>query len=303
MISFKVWDDGNLSELVDGVMLAVPAADRAEVEEILLSFTDCTDVPPEIAVSAAHGCLLVRIFENEYLFVYPIALTDTADAVAAADEIRRYSTKEEIPLTLIDVPSDELSGLCEIFCHPAVDSEDDSRGSYTVRAESELDLLCELPTACDGDLTLDALKGEDMESYYLLNTDEQTNKFWGYDYRADAPDADGEYFLAEAYNEINRGTALALAARLDGKFVGEAVIYAFDLQGGAECAVRLLPQYWGRGIGTRVLDLLLEIAAKIGIGALRATVDNANTPSLCLFKKKMKLCEKTDEKTIFCINL
>lgn len=303
MISFKILENGNIFEIIGDVMRAVPSADRTEIEEILLSFLDNTDYQPEIAVSAAHDCLLVRIFDIEYLFVYPIALTDTADAVAAADEIRLYSTKEEISLVFIDVPSDELSVLEKIFCHLTVDSEDESRDSYTVRAESELDLLDDLPSSTCGNLTLDALNGADMECYYLLNTDGEVNKYWGYDYRADVPSADGEYFLTEAYSEINRGTALHLAVRLDGVFVGEGLIYAFDLQGGAECAIRLLPQYFGRGVGTRALDLLLKIAAKIKLETIYATVDNRNLPSLSLFQKRMKLREKTDEKTRFYINL
>lgn len=303
MISFKLLGEENCGEIIDGIIAIVPEADREEIEEILFSFSDCSDGSLEVAVSAAHGCVLLRIFDAEYLFPYPIALTDTADALSAADEIRLYSIKEEIPLVFIDVPSEELSGLLSLFRHTAIDAEDFERDSYTVRVESEIGKLEEIPSLNEGEVSLDALCGADMKDYARLSSDKKLNEYWGYDYTADAPDADDEYFIRTAYEEFARETALPLAVRYGGKFVGEAVIYAPDLQGGAECAIRLLPEYQGRGIGSLSLALLIKMAEKIGLLSLHARVMRENKASIALFGKYMEVREQNEENIEFCTYL
>ena len=40
------------------------------------------------------------------------------------------------------------------------------------------------------------------------------------------------------------------AVRLDGKLIGEAVLYHFDWRGGAELGCRIAPAYAGHGYGT-----------------------------------------------------
>lgn len=300
MISFQPLTPEREREIIDSIFAKIPEADADEIEEILSSFCDCAC---EVAVSTSHGCILLRIFDGEYLFPYPIALTDTADEVAASDEIRLYSVKEEIPLTFIDVPSESLGELLTLFRHASAEDYDEERDAYTARVMSEAALLDEIPSVSLDGITLDALTESNKEDYARLCRDEETNRYWGYDYKADAQDADDEYFLHSALKEFSRGTALPLAIRDGGKFVGEAIIYAFDLQGGAECAIRLLTEHQGRKIGTRVLTLLLSLAKAIGLLRLYATVKNENKTSLCLFARKMEICEQNAGKTRFYTNL
>ena len=295
MISFRILTKESEREITEFLLCTVPGAKRDEVEDILLSFSGDF----EVAVSAAYGCMLLRIFDGEYLFPYPVALTDTADARSASDAIRLYAIKEEIPLIFIDVPSEELSGLVSLFRHTSAESEDESDCTYTVSVLTELDLIDEPPSVSDGTVMLNALTVEDSSEYFRLSTDVQTNEYWGYDYSADAPDADEEYFINTADEEFARGSALSLGVRFGGQFVGEAVLYAFDMQGGAECAIRLLPEHRGKGIGTATLDLTIKIAEQIGLERLYATVDNANTASLALFSGRMQICDKKAEKTRF----
>ncbi len=299
MISFRILASDSEREITESALAAIPEADIEEIEEILDSFSG----EAEVAVSAAHGCMLLRIFDGEYLFPYPVALTDTADARSAVDEIRLYAIKEEIPLVFIDVPSEELDVLLSLFRHASTYAEDESGGFYTVRAYNELALIDDIPTESQGNIVLNALAGEDASAYFRLSTDKETNKYWGYDYSADAPGADEEYFLITACEEFARSVALSLAVRYDGQFVGESVLYAFDMQGGAECAIRLLPEYRGAQIGSATLDLVIKVAESIGLISLYATVNNANAASLALFAKRMEICEKTEENTRFCIIL
>ncbi len=301
MISFRILTADSEREIIDRTLIVIPEAEREEIEEILSSFSDSDEV--EVAVSAADGCLLLRIFDGEYLFPYPIALTESADAISAVDEIRLYGIKEEIPLVFIDVPSEELSELLSLFRHTTIDAEDLERDSYTVRVESEIGKLYDIPSLDDGAVSLGALGGSDIKDYARLSRDKRLNEYWGYDYTADAPDADDEYFIRTAYEEFARGTALPLAVRYGGEFVGEAVIYAPDLRGGAECAIRLLPEYQGRGIGSLSLALLIKMAEKIGLLNLRARVMRENKASLALFGKYMEVREQNEENINFYIYL
>ena len=160
-----------------------------------------------------------------------------------------------------------------------------------------------LPVAVSGELSLRAPTDADKEVYYRICTDKKLNEYWGYDYTADFPDADSDYFMENAAAEAERGTSLSLAVRLTGEMIGEAILYAFDFQGGAECAIRLLPEQSGKGYGKAVLSLLLAVASEIGLNSLYATVQNANIPSLSLFGKEMSVFDKNEKITRFYTNL
>lgn len=300
MISFTPLSPESEREIIDRTLADIREADANDVREIISSFADC---PFEVAFCSYCGCLLMRIFDGEYLFPYPVALTDTADALASAEEIRLYSIKEEILPTFIDVPSEEREGLLLLFSNAVAEDYDQERDSYTVRVYSEASLIDEIPQKSLDSLTLNSLNEGDAADYARLSRDEETNRYWGYDYREDNPLADGEHFLSNALMEFSRGTAIPLAVRLGEKFVGEAIIYAFDLLGGAECAIRLLPQYRERKIGTVTLSLLISIARDIGLKRLYATVKNENEASIRLFSKKMEISKKDTEITGFYINL
>ena len=300
MISFLPLEAGREREVLDFLCSALADADAAEIEEILSSFADddC-----EVALSASHGCLLIRIFDGEYLFVYPIALTDSADATAAADEIRLYAIKEEIALTFIDVPTSESCSLLTLFKNTSIEDEDRERESCTVRVYNELMLIDELPHAKDGELSLTPLLESDADAYARLSRESSANEYWGYDFREDNPDADSEYFLRVVQEELLRSSALTLAVRIGGELVGEAVIYYLDMQGGAECAIRLLALHRGKGLGASALDLLMDVCSAIGLDRLYATVKNENIPSIRLFGKRMDILEKNEETTRFCKDL
>jgi RimJ/RimL family protein N-acetyltransferase len=301
MISFLPLNDGDEREIVGKLVGIIPDADGEEILEIIDSFSGSDDC--EVAFSASHGCLLVRIFDSEYLFVYPIALSEGADALAALNELRLYAIKEEIPLTVIDLPSEELSLALSLFKHASTAVEDSERGSYTLFAESEIALLEEIPEVSEGKVSLSPLTKEDERIFATLSRDEKTNKYWGYDFSLDNPDAPDEYFLNTAREEFSRGVALSLAVRAEGKFAGEALIYYPDLQGGAECAIRLLPDFRGKGVGKSALQLLFVLGAEIGFDRLYAAVYNANEPSLCLFSRLMEKIEQNEKITRFCKNL
>lgn len=299
MISFRILTEDTEREITNAVLAAIPEADVEEIGDIFFSFY----CEAEIAVSTAHGCMLIRIFDDEYFFVYPIPLHDGADPLSAVDEIRLYTIKEEIPLIFLDVPSEELGALMAAFSYAEALERDAERDSCTVVVQSEIGMLEAIPSESDGEISLSALRDSDGEEHARLARDKELNKYWGYDYSADMPDAEGVDFLRVAEGELERGAALSLAVRCRDSFIGEAVIYAPDLRGGAECALRLLPEYQGRGFGRISLSLLIRIARDIGIIHLRARVLNENAPSLAIFRKQMQICEENEKFTEFYINL
>lgn len=281
MLHFKILTKESREETLNFVLGAFPDADGdyiAEIAESLLS-----DDETEYALAGSHGCLLIRIFDGEYSFSYPVAVTDDADPILCTVEIRDYALKEEIPLVYTDVPRDELGDLVTLFRHANIDAEDASGDSYTVRIVTEAAAVGEMPTVDIGGLTLDALRPEDDAGYARLCRDEETNRFWGYDYREDETDPDDSYFRESAEGEFSRGVAMPFAVRSEGKFVGEAALYAFNGMGECDCAIRILPEYRRLGIAGRVLSGLIEFAPKIGLIRLRARVmaENEASKRLC----------------------
>lgn len=279
-VSFKVVTEENLPQLYQMTMDALPTASEEEVGEVFRFLSENSADGCEYALSWHSGCLLVRIYDGEYLFPYPIALEESANEADAIEEIRRYAVKEEIPLVFCDIPAEALSLLLPLFRHSSVDAADTEGEYFTVRIATELSLIDEIPFAEDGELCLCALRAEDKEKYAALCRDEETNRYWGYNYRQDYPDAEDGLFLEIAENELKAGVALALAVRYKGEFCGEALLYAFDLRGGAQCAVRILPEYRRRGLALGALGLLSRIAEGMGLISVNATVDCENIPSV-----------------------
>ena len=80
-----------------------------------------------------------------------------------------------------------------------------------------------------------------------------------------------------------------------GKGAHEYVVLAGDQEIGecsldvygdsAEAGLMLLPDHWGQGYGTKVLELLKDIACGINVTAMRATTDRKNTAAVRLLMK------------------
>ena len=170
---------------------------------------------------------------------------------------------------------------------------DPENESFRVRIKTECELLEEIPGLDFEDISLAPLSLEDSESYARLIRDEDTNKFWGYDFREDFSEGvSDEFFIENARSEFMRNSAITLAIRCADGFLGELTLYAFDGSGGAELAIRLLPEQRGKGLGKKSFAALLEYAKTIGLTKLFAFVDKSNAISL---KYLGNLMEKAGE--------
>lgn len=299
MISFKLISDLVAEELLGEIEEQNPDAEIEYASDIIRLLSEQDD-DTEYAVSFSRGCLLVRCYDGEYSFSYPTPLCDLADTVAASLDVRDYAVKEEIPLVFYDIPAEELGSILPLFRHVNLDSEDEENLYYRARLMSELSLIDEMPEYYGFfGIGLTPLTEEDDEDYTRLCTDRETNALWGYDYSADEPNPDKDYFRRTAEAEYYRGTSLSLAVREGGRFIGEAVLYYFDLEGGCECAIRLLPEYRGRGYATEALRCLKTLARRMGVIRLRAKVDAANAASIRMTEKVLPEIDRNEEFVLF----
>ena len=110
----------------------------------------------------------------------------------------------------------------------------------------------DLPVLFTDRLVVDRLSASDMAEYAALATDEERNRYWGYDYKVDlgedAPDA--AHFERVLTEDEGRGVAYSRKiSDLSGAFVGEAVVYNFRLDGSGELGLRVTSAMAGKGYG------------------------------------------------------
>ncbi len=304
MISFSILDAESLAPLAERFSLEL--SDEEYISDILSSFLELSGEGIEVALTAASGCLLARVYEEKYSFVYPIEVSGEADVAAALILLSEYARHEMIPFYLSDVPREELSLVGEIFPHIEARAYGEDEDSFVVGVLNECDLVAyDAHSAAFGSVRLTDLLPEDKERYARLSRDEAVNRYWGYDYKMDAPDADEEYFLKTAERELYCGVALSLAVRPkegEGALIGEVVLFDFDYRGSAMLAIRLLPEYQGRGLGTEALRAALHLASGIGLKTLRARVKLENIASIKMTERVMRRLDDKDGEAVFIYN-
>ena len=130
---------------------------------------------------------------------------------------------------------------------------------YCFDVENELYSLDAVPELRTERLTLSAFTEADRDAYNALCLDDERNRWWGYDYRDDwKGEPLEEYFLDVVKQDFAAHTAVNFAVRLDGKCIGEAVLYRFDWRGGAELGCRIAPDYAGNGYGTEAFAAVAD---------------------------------------------
>lgn len=137
------------------------------------------------------------------------------------------------------------------------------------------------PTVFTPRLVVSEITKEDMPAYAALATDEERNRFWGYDYKEDlgedAPDA--AHFERVLAEDEARGICYARKiSDLSGKFIGEAVLYNFRLDGSAELGLRIAASEAGKGFGREAYAAVADAALPL-FGRLHARCFKENEPS------------------------
>ena len=153
-----------------------------------------------------------------------------------------------------------------------------------------------MPTLHSDRLTLDALTEKDKLPYNALCLDEERNRLWGYDWHKDY---DGspmeEYFLSVAREDFRLRRCVNFAVRLGEDFIGEAVLYNPDWQGGMELGCRIAPAYAGCGYGTEAFTAAAEWALfGLTLAKVKAKCYKENTASYKMLSSCMRPAGEDD---------
>lgn len=161
---------------------------------------------------------------------------------------------------------------------------------YYVRPENELRrFVKEIPELRTERLTLSAITEADIPAYNALVLDGERNRWWGYDDVAGlgAPMEEDSFFRV-AQRDFNNRLAINFAVRLDGKMIGEAVLYRFDYRGGAELGCRIDAAFAGCGYGTEAFAAVADWAlykaqlTKVVAKCFRENTASYNMLSSCM---------------------
>lgn len=309
MISFEKLSESTVVSLLGQVDNIFDTDAHSYLAEALYSFLELSSEFDEesVAVCLFENFLLVRIYDGKrYVFPFPVDITGEGREKEACYAIAEYAMKEEIPLFFSDVDGVAFDFLKGIF--KLVYAVGGSYGCYTVRAASEAEAAyvkyCQLaltpaedgffvhpfydllPKIEQDRLVIYLLTHlEDAEDYARLLSDTEVNRFWGYDALADFETTDPKRLFAQNYRQMEEGQILSFAISIGQTFVGEVLLYNFDLKGSAEVGIRLFSKYWGQGIAEEVVKMITAFAKDIGLSALYATVDCENVRSLAFFSK------------------
>ena len=205
-----------------------------------------------IALSLAEKCgetLIIHIEKALYSYtgVYPTLVQAFADAFGgdcrwlnreddAADKGLRTSKLQYGPAKL--APKYRFEPQNELLSHVSV-----------------------IPVLKTERLTLSALTEADIPAYNALVLDGDRNRWWGYDDVAGlGGPVEERSFFDVARRDFDNRLAANFAVRLDGKLIGEAVLYRFDCRGGAELGCRVDRAYAGKGYGTEAFAAVADWA-------------------------------------------
>ncbi|MEA4893843.1 MAG: GNAT family N-acetyltransferase [Oscillospiraceae bacterium] len=126
------------------------------------------------------------------------------------------------------------------------------------------ELLChvkEIPLLKTKRLTLSAITEEDIPEYNKLVLDTDRNRWWGYDDVSGlGKPVEKSSFFDVARQDFKNCSAINFAVRLDGKMIGEAVLYRFNYRGDAELGCRIAREYAGNGYGTEAFSAVADWA-------------------------------------------
>ena len=163
-----------------------------------------------------------------------------------------------------------------------------SKYSFTVG--NELDLLEKVPPLHLERLTLDAFTEADKAAYNALCLDDARNRWWGYDYRDDLRgELTEDYFLDVVQEDFAAKRAVNFAIRLDGRCIGEAVLYNCDWRGGMELGCRIAPECAGHGYGTEAFSGVADWALyRLGLVKVTAKCYHENTASYRMLSSCMR---------------
>ena len=109
-------------------------------------------------------------------------------------------------------------------------------------------------------VSLEDITIDDKELYYKLYTDEDLNKYWGYDYKTDAPkNPTIDYFFDFCELLKLAKEEYSYAIKLKGEMIGEFVLHGFE-ENGFEIGFRIFKEHHGNGYVKDVIKSFINYA-------------------------------------------
>ena len=243
-----------------------------------------------IALSLAEKCgetLIIHIEKALYSYtgVYPTLVQAFADAFGGDSQ---WVNRE-------DDAADRGLRTSKLQYGPA-------KLAHKYRFEPQNELLShvqKIPELRTERLTLSALTEGDIPAYNALVLDGERNRWWGYDDVAGlGGPVEERSFYDVADRDFRNRLAVNFAIRLDGELIGEAVLYRFDYQGGAELGCRIDRKYDGHGYGTEAFAAVADWALyKVHLERVEAKCFKENEASYKMLSSCMR--RKGEDETYY----
>ena len=175
------------------------------------------------------------------------------------------------------------------------------KNKYWVTADTLFRKISSPVKICGERIELNEITDDDAESFMRLYIDDENNKYWGYNYKEDAPKViNADYFINFAKQMKKTREEYSVAVRADGKFVGEAVFHNFDYFGNVELGIRLLPEFQGKGFATDAVKIMTDYAkTTIGAKSIKMKCFHQNEKSIKMIKNAGFTEVSRDDKFIY----
>lgn len=138
---------------------------------------------------------------------------------------------------------------------------------------------------------------QDKDVYAKLFTDEEINRFYGYDYRQDLGEnkPDGEYCFNFMQSLKVKKEEYSLAVKKDGKMIGEVVFYNFGYAADTEIGFRFFAEYQGKGYAFESVSAAIKYAFSVGFKKIKCRHFKENVRSEKLILKLGFIFTREDE--------
>lgn len=156
-------------------------------------------------------------------------------------------------------------------------------GKYSLTPKRAIDGVNALPTIRTERLVLRPVADADAGRYARLASDEERNRFWGYDWRESFSGGtmpEDMWFVSSAREDFHHRMEMPLGVYFGDEFIGEAVLHRFGYAAEAEVGVRLLAEYEGNGFAREAVRAYAEFGLlKLGLERIEAKCFRENERS------------------------
>ncbi|MCQ2387304.1 MAG: GNAT family N-acetyltransferase [Clostridia bacterium] len=260
-------EDKHLREYVENMFSLNQVGIIVEVNNKIVSFSIGEIVKDTLIVHIEKAL-------TEYEGVYPFTANEFAKSFA--NEKVKFINREE------DC-GDQGLRISKLQYHPIEVKEKNFVEVFTLFSDINS------PVKIEGEeIEISEIKEEDKERYFLLATDDELNKYYGYDYREDLKNEKPtpQYFYDFVNKLKEKKEEYPLAIKLNGKLIGEITFWNYDYYGSVEIGIRLLKEYQGKGLAQKSFTLAIKyLLEKVKAKKVCSRVFKQNESSIKLMKK------------------